>query len=224
MLTIDWSGTDADGWYDRIPMSLFRPDGRTPSTSYLVTGPEGTKSEVRCSVESEGNISVLDYGGRHVKANDGWEPIALKIVFQDDMRDKVIGILYRSAKGTKFVQAEASFWMDENELALIEANPKLVHHMRLERRPELAKRKKADMLAIKSHLECEACDTDFRRIYGDQAQACYEAHHDVPLAKRGVGPTKVSDLKILCANCHRAIHRTEPMMRVEAFRKALQGI
>ena len=222
MLTIDWTGTDANGWYDRIPMSLFRPDGLTRSVSYEVHGPNAEISVVKCSVESEGNTSVLDYGGRHVKANDGWEPIALKFVFRDDTRNEIVDLLYRSAKGTRFVSAEAPFWMDESDLALIEGNPKLVQHMRVERRPELAKRKKADMLAAKGYLECEACDADLRSAYGEDAQACYEAHHDVQLAKRGSCLNTPDDLSILCANCHRAIHRTDPMLTVRAFRRALE--
>jgi 5-methylcytosine-specific restriction protein A len=46
-----------------------------------------------------------------------------------------------------------------------------------------------------------------------------EVHHRRPLAEAS-GPvtTRIEDLAILCANCHRAIHQTRPLLSVEDFR------
>ncbi len=35
--------------------------------------------------------------------------------------------------------------------------------------------------------------------------------------------TTLSDLAVLCPNCHRAIHRTKPLMSVEEFRSHFQA-
>ncbi|MEV6744057.1 HNH endonuclease [Streptomyces sp. NPDC051080] len=37
-----------------------------------------------------------------------------------------------------------------------------------------------------------------------------ECHHVLPLHVAGEGHTKLSDLALICANCHRMIHRRAP--------------
>lgn len=108
------------------------------------------------------------------------------------------------------------------EIALEEGQERLVQHSVRERRPEL--RATAKELCIKRHgrLVCSACGRDFVRLYGGHAEACFEAHHEVPLARRG-SPRKTSsaELHVLCANCHRVIHHHDPMPTVRRFRKLL---
>lgn len=59
----------------------------------------------------------------------------------------------------------------------------------------------------KNLLRCDAClivnPTSEARL-GD---AIFDAHHLVPLSEIGTSRTKISDLALLCANCHRIIHR-----------------
>jgi 5-methylcytosine-specific restriction protein A len=35
--------------------------------------------------------------------------------------------------------------------------------------------------------------------------------------------TRLADLAILCANCHRMIHKTRPLMSVEEFKRVVIG-
>ena len=57
-------------------------------------------------------------------------------------------------------------------------------------------------------LKCEVCDFDFRATYGDLGEGFAECHHVLPLAELAPGTkTKLRDLAILCANCHRMAHR-----------------
>lgn len=86
---------------------------------------------------------------------------------------------------------------------------------------------RAKKLFIKKHgaLHCEACGLEPENIYDLQREgsSIIEAHHDVPLSKIAHnGKTKVSDLKMLCPNCHRAIHVIQPWRRVSEFRKLVQ--
>ncbi|MFE3146471.1 HNH endonuclease [Streptomyces sp. NPDC059218] len=56
----------------------------------------------------------------------------------------------------------------------------------------------------------------FARTYGSRHRSCYrflylvECHHVLPLHVAGEGRTKLSDLALICANCHRMIHRRAP--------------
>jgi 5-methylcytosine-specific restriction protein A len=57
-------------------------------------------------------------------------------------------------------------------------------------------------------LRCEGCGFDFAATYGELGHGFAECHHVVPLADLRAGSrTRLSDLVILCANCHRMIHR-----------------
>ena len=110
------------------------------------------------------------------------------------------------------------------DLEAVEGEPRLVTHLRRERAPDLVAKKKAAVLKIAGRLACEACGFDFAEQYPSLGISFCEVHHTRALGK-GIGTriTKLSDLAVLCANCHRMIHRTVPMDSVESFRKRLNG-
>src|SRR5262249_7589435 len=91
-------------------------------------------------------------------------------------------------------------------------------HKRRERNRRAVERKKANAMRQHGRLACEACGFDFATAYGDLGVGFAECHHRVPLTNLAArGSTRVADLAILCANCHRMIHRTKPMESVEVF-------
>lgn len=91
-----------------------------------------------------------------------------------------------------------------------EGDPTVVLHRRRERSRELVTM--AKQLFRMNHgnrLFCEVCEFDFGAVYG--APDFIEAHHKIPL--RDLKPdtkTKLSDLVMVCANCHRMLHRGNP--------------
>jgi putative restriction endonuclease len=59
---------------------------------------------------------------------------------------------------------------------------------------------------------CEACGMNFAEFYGDVGAGYIEAHHKTPVALLQEGTkTTINDLAGLCANCHRIIHKNQPM-------------
>jgi predicted HNH restriction endonuclease len=53
-----------------------------------------------------------------------------------------------------------------------------------------------------------ACNFDFAASYGALGRGYIEVHHAMPLADHGQRETDPkSDLIVLCANCHRMVHR-----------------
>ena len=57
-------------------------------------------------------------------------------------------------------------------------------------------------------LECEVCRFDFEVKYGERGVAFIECHHIVKLTKlRPHSKTRLEDLVLVCANCHRMLHR-----------------
>lgn len=78
---------------------------------------------------------------------------------------------------------------------------------RYERDPQLRKR------AIELHgLTCQGCGLDFASSYGAIGQGFIEVHHLMPLSelegKTAVNP--MTDLAVLCSNCHSIVHRKKP--------------
>lgn len=65
--------------------------------------------------------------------------------------------------------------------------------------------------AIKIHgLRCKVCGFDFQEMYGDLGKDFIEIHHIKPLASlegESVMINPETDLRPVCSNCHRMIHR-----------------
>lgn len=64
------------------------------------------------------------------------------------------------------------------------------------------------LLQRSKELRCEICDFIPPSFDRDIQESFFEAHHRVPIsAAEGSVSTKVSDMSLLCASCHRFIHR-----------------
>lgn len=95
-------------------------------------------------------------------------------------------------------------------------------HKRRERNGALVRRKKASVLAATGALACEACGFDFEAAYGTLGHGFAECNHTVPLSElAAAGPTRLSDLAVVCANCHRMIRQSRPVMSVEELSSLL---
>lgn len=92
-------------------------------------------------------------------------------------------------------------------------------HRSRERNRAIVKSRKERALKDTGKLTCEACGFDFREAYGDLGVGFIECHHTVPVSELEPGKaTKMGDLALLCANCHRMIHRSKPMKTVADLR------
>lgn len=95
-------------------------------------------------------------------------------------------------------------------------------HRRRERDPKIRKRKLAQMLKVQGALTCEACDVSLERRYGAPGTMIYECHHIQPLSISGETVTELTDVAILCPNCHRFAHRIVPWPNIDELRSRLR--
>ena len=96
-------------------------------------------------------------------------------------------------------------------------------HKHRERDPRLAKRKKAKALKELGKLACEVCDFDFMQKYGALGEGFIECHHKTPLAELDASTeTSLDDLALVCANCHRMLHRSAEGLSVDELKKRIQ--
>ena len=99
--------------------------------------------------------------------------------------------------------------VDIHTYAATEGYKRLVLHLQRERNPAIVSKKKKQA----SSLDCEICGFSFGRAYGSAASNYCEVHHLVPLSEvEHTTQTRMEDLAIVCANCHRVTHLTQPAL------------
>ncbi|OIQ24115.1 HNH endonuclease [Lacinutrix sp. MedPE-SW] len=77
----------------------------------------------------------------------------------------------------------------------------ILHKLR-ERNNKLVREKKASVI----NPTCECCNFDFSNTYPNLGNGFIECHHKIPI-NQGERITKLEDLALVCANCHRMLHR-----------------
>jgi 5-methylcytosine-specific restriction protein A len=126
--------------------------------------------------------------------------------------------LYLSLVINQSSQHSSAIAEDDEEGLSIEDGTRLREHKRIERNQKLAKKAKE----LQGYT-CKSCGFDFEKKYGSLGKGFIEAHHLTPVStlrgkKIGLDPKK--DFTVLCSNCHRMIHKTEFVDRVEEFKAA----
>lgn len=93
---------------------------------------------------------------------------------------------------------------DEVDFVIAEGSVLTIAHRRRERNPRL-RAKLLETQRKSGPLRCEICGIIEPK--GPYGSAIFEGHHIIPLSEGGPRETRVQDLALLCANCHRLIHR-----------------
>ena len=92
-------------------------------------------------------------------------------------------------------------------------------HKRHERSKKNKENKIKDFKNKNTRVTCEACGFDFEKVYGERGLDFCEIHHEVPVSQMKQGEkTKLKDLRCVCPNCHRMIHRRKPWLSVEELK------
>jgi len=108
----------------------------------------------------------------------------------------------------------------------LEERKRYRRHRSIERNPQTSKIVKKERGYI-----CEACGFDFKKIYGDislnkKGETYIEAHHLTPLSSLPEGKAQKfnpkDDFRVLCANCHKMVHRKNPPYTIEEIKAELK--
>lgn len=115
------------------------------------------------------------------------------------------------------------FLPDEGQQEAEEGRLISAQHFRRERDPKIAAAKRRQVLAEGKPLMCECCGLVFHDRYGEHGRDFIEVHHTVPLHTydKGGGTTRLKDLALVCANCHRMIHRKSSWLSVDQLRELI---
>lgn len=114
-----------------------------------------------------------------------------------------------------------------SSIELESANREFVEHRRLSREREFFARNpslKRDAIS-RYGTRCMCCGFDFSVLYGKLGEGYIECHHNDPLSERPESlwttelKTSVNGVALLCANCHRMVHRRKPALHVDDLRQ-----
>lgn len=118
--------------------------------------------------------------------------------------------------------AAAEELLEEDGYEAPEGRVLLREHLVRERRPELVRHKKQLVFRREGRLACEVCGFDFRHRYGQVGEGFIECHHTVPVSRLRPGEqTRIQDLSLVCANCHRMLHRGGELLGLADLRRMI---
>lgn len=154
-----------------------------------------------------GNIYAKYYEAGSVPGDD---------VLAKDLQEMLVfyeGLIVSEASCEAVLDVE-----DDKPVALqIEDATRFRIHKRIERRASLVKQVKKAKGCI-----CEVCEMNFSERYGALGEGYIEAHHLKPLSSiKGtkVAMNPVTDFAVLCANCHRMVHRSGLVEDIPRFKR-----
>jgi hypothetical protein len=68
-------------------------------------------------------------------------------------------------------------------------------------------------------LHCVACGLEPELLYDEVGERCIEAHHTIPIEElQPDSITRVEDMAMVCASCHRVIHSRKPCLTIDEVR------
>jgi 5-methylcytosine-specific restriction protein A len=174
-----------------------------------------TVGPINLSVESssslgafyqEGSICAKYYARGEIPSDD---------VLESDLKEFMD--LYMIFSTKELLPSVVSVEEDDETDLQAEDLRTLREHKRIERNRKLAEKAKK-----KHDYICQACGFDFEMHYGNEIGSGFiEAHHLTPLKElkgQKITLDAKKDFAVLCANCHRMIHRSEFVSSVDDFR------
>jgi 5-methylcytosine-specific restriction protein A len=114
---------------------------------------------------------------------------------------------------------------DEDDESLTVKEGKVIYklHKHIERNSKINKKKKENYLKKNGKLDCEVCGLDFYEKYGEIGMGFMECHHRKPLNEiKEESETSLKDLALVCANCHRMLHRDLDTLSIEDLKNKIK--
>ncbi|MGH3380711.1 MAG: HNH endonuclease [Actinoallomurus sp.] len=152
-----------------------------------------------------------DYKGVRTKGGQLTEQVVMEFITrQDEMlaaADRIRAALDSSDPDLRRAIATPDPQEEDDDVTAVEGRVlERVHRFR-ERNPRLRREKIRSVGRAGGTLACQVCGFDFAERFGPHGDGYIEVHHVVPLHETGTSETRLTDLALVCANCHRMSHR-----------------
>lgn len=111
---------------------------------------------------------------------------------------------------------------ESDELSFPEGKEKYRIHRYKERNSKITNLAKNQFFERYGHLDCQICGFNFNETYGEIGTGFIEAHHIIPISELNEEiETKISDIILICSNCHRMIHRKRPWLSIKELQRLI---
>ncbi len=163
-----------------------------------------------------------DYDGKGLERGSQDEEVVWDLYAEKPIELRRISDSIRSFVSSDAGSLPGNVLSDDEEEAEEGALLTRTHRVR-ERNTRIVKSKKELAHKESGTLACEVCGFDFVEVYGDRGYGFIECHHTKPVSELKVGErTKLSDLSVICSNCHRMIHAKRPWLSVSELKGLLK--
>ena len=163
---------------------------------------------------------------------ESWKAIIRRVVETNSSDSEAFGgkDLFFSTQGIgkgswglrDFIPTIENIDLTEDDLEFPEGKEKLRKHILRERNPNLVFQAKKRFKEKFGKLFCEVCKFVFADKYGKVGEDFIEAHHAKPISQMvETEKTKISDLVMVCSNCHRMLHRSRPWISKDEVKSLL---
>ena len=104
-----------------------------------------------------------------------------------------------------------------------EGSRQLSSHLRIERDSDFIRKIKATYYKEDYRMPCQICGISFVQKYGELGRGFIEAHHKVPLSDLiDKENHRIEDFVFVCANCHRMLHRRNPVLKKDYLKQCIK--
>jgi 5-methylcytosine-specific restriction protein A len=168
------------------------------------------------------NFRAIDQPGTGMSRGNRLEQVVWDEFADDPVRLAAVAAGITNGHNTQEASASVAAADDEDEREFPEGRVLYRRHRARERNQDLVKAKKDEALKKHGKLACEVCTFNFGVRYGDLGNGYIECHHTVPVSELTEGgKTKLADLALVCANCHRMLHRRRPWLALSQLSEVL---
>lgn len=207
VMSNEWKGMDASDArvQDLSRLLQMLPDHQNAPRSETFRNPNGVGRKTF-------DIATQhpDYPGKPTKGGAMDKAVLAEFIARPQQMSAAARRIREALEEGSFQGIPPSDESDLDDYSAPEGRLLLRRHVARERDKKLRQKKIESVLGRGLPLSCEVCEFDFEAVYGDRGSGYIECHHVIPLHVAGEGTTKLSDLALICSNCHRMIHRKAP--------------
>jgi hypothetical protein len=109
LIAIRWTGPDAKGYTDLLPIEVFANEGTTKELTHFVVDPKGRLYKAKCRLGVQGTTAHLDYQQYSTfNERQGMDLGVLRLRFANTQRDVPMRIDWRAPGQRAFSKADAT--------------------------------------------------------------------------------------------------------------------
>jgi predicted HNH restriction endonuclease len=199
-------------------------DKDSESSSVRVMAADGTASTLRLINLTELSITMslrFESSADRLRVNRKGRLNALSLYHVRQLTDDSGSLLnYIWDRTTVLPPSLETVEVEDDPFIYLEGQEQVQRRVIRQRSSRLVNQAKARFVEEHGDLCCEICGMSFAAVYGELGEGYIEAHHVEPISEvDGETFTDIDGIVLVCANCHRMIHRRSPPYSIDYLRE-----